>query len=271
MAALCNRAGHYIFALWFLYTPYVIEGHYIFVLWFLPSFYLSFFSPSPNLSRRRLDVYDTSRVFNTWCGPSANLECRSETCCTRLAENAGRKKSPKIRHLGTIAQLCRAISSQIRHISTIEKKLVKQQYLPHMSVQYGELRPTSGWVLLANLGHPCKFQWVSRLGRLAALLHGTRAVGASQTLRRWAQGATCIRQGGHHVGHWPTFLVSFSHLVQIPRYPIWWDSLFTFLLFGTHNLPLVKKIYPIHGFALYTVITMETLQQSGEISTVPRK
>jgi len=39
MAALCNRAGHYIFALWFL---------------------LSFFISSPNLSRRRLDVYHTS-------------------------------------------------------------------------------------------------------------------------------------------------------------------------------------------------------------------
>jgi len=40
---------------------------------------------------------------------------------------------------------------------------------------------------------------------LVALLHGTWAVGASQTLRRWAQGATYIRQGDHHVGHWPTF------------------------------------------------------------------
>ena len=32
-------------------------------------------------------------------------------------------------------------------------------------------------------------------------------VGVSQTLRRWTEGATYIRQGGHHVGHWPTFLV----------------------------------------------------------------
>ena len=63
----------------------------------------------------------------------ANLECRSETCCTRLAANTGRKKVAKNRHLGTIAQLCRAISSQIRHVSTIGKKLVKQQYLLYMS------------------------------------------------------------------------------------------------------------------------------------------
>jgi len=45
-------------------------------------------------------------------------------CCTRLGENTGPKKSPKIRHLGTIAQLCRAVSSQLRHISTIGKNLL---------------------------------------------------------------------------------------------------------------------------------------------------
>ena len=50
-------------------------------------------------------------------------------CRTRLAQNTGRKKSPKIRHLGTIAQLCPAASSQLRHVSTIGKKLAKQQYL----------------------------------------------------------------------------------------------------------------------------------------------
>jgi len=42
---------------------------------------------------------------------------------------------------------------------------------------------------------------------LAALLHGTLVVGVSQTLRRWTEGATYVLQGGHHVGHWPTFLV----------------------------------------------------------------
>ena len=40
---------------------------------------------------------------------------------------------------------------------------------------------------------------------LAALLHGTLVVGVSQTSQSWTEGATYIRQGGHHVGHWPTF------------------------------------------------------------------
>jgi len=126
------------------------------------------------------------------------------TACARLAQNAGRKKSQKCRHLGTIPQLCRTISSQLRRVWTIGKKLVKQQYLLHMSTQYGELRPTSGWDRFVSLGHPANF---NEFRVLAALLHGTLVVGVSQTLRRWIQGATYIRQGGHHVGHWPTFLV----------------------------------------------------------------
>jgi len=30
----------------------------------------------------------------TWCGLSANLGCRSETCCTRLAETQHAKSRP---------------------------------------------------------------------------------------------------------------------------------------------------------------------------------
>jgi len=36
---------------------------------------------------------------------------------------------------------------------------------------------------------------------LAVLLHGTLVVGVSQTLRRWTEGATYIRQGGYYVEH----------------------------------------------------------------------
>jgi len=62
---------------------------------FLPCgffFFLSFFFSSPNLSRRRLDVCHTSTL---WCGLSANLRRRSETCCTRLAEIQDAKNRQK--------------------------------------------------------------------------------------------------------------------------------------------------------------------------------
>jgi len=102
-AQLWNRADHYIFALWFLLSIYLSS---------------SFFFSSPNLSHRRLDVYHASTHGVALY--SANLGCRSETCFMRLAHNPGRKKSSKIRHLRTIAQVCRAISSQLR-TSTIGK------------------------------------------------------------------------------------------------------------------------------------------------------
>jgi len=48
------------------------------------------------------------------------------------------------------------------------KKLVKQQYLLHMSSQYGELRPTNGLDLLTTWC-AANFNWFRVL---AALLHG---------------------------------------------------------------------------------------------------
>jgi len=47
----------------------------------------------------------------------------------------------------------------------------------------------------------------NRFRVLAALLRGSQVVSVSQVLRRWTEGATYVRQGDHHVGHWPTFLV----------------------------------------------------------------
>ena len=58
-----------------------------------------------------------------------------------------------------------------------------------------------GWDLLASLGHPCKFQQVSHLGSVTAR-HS-----ASGRHPNFAGRAPPIWQGGHHVGHWPTFLV----------------------------------------------------------------
>ena len=149
MAALCNRAGHYSVALWFLLLSF---------------FFLFLFFP-----RLISAVTDACLpYFDTWCGPSANLECRSEMCCAWLAGNEGPKKSPKIRHLGTIEQLCRPISSQLRHVSTIGKKLANQQYLLQMSSQYGELGPLAAEIGPVVWGTQCQFQRVSRLGSITA-------------------------------------------------------------------------------------------------------
>jgi len=72
------------------------------------------------------------------------------------------------RHLRTIAQLCRAVSLELKHVSTIGKKVVEQQYVFHMSPQYGELQRINGWHQFGSLGHPSKFQRVSHLAFVTA-------------------------------------------------------------------------------------------------------
>jgi len=119
--------------------------------------------------------------FHKWCGLSANFRCRSETCCTRLAENTGRKKVAKNRHPGTIAQLCRAISSQLRHVSTIGKKIFKQHMsstCPHNMLNFG---PLAAEIISLAWGTPANF---NGFRVLTALLHASQVVGVSQTLRR---------------------------------------------------------------------------------------
>ena len=125
-----------------------------------------------------LDVYHTSTHGVADCGPSVNLECRSEMWCARLAGNAGPKKLPKNRLLGTIAQLCRAISSQGRHVSTIAKEIVKQQYLPtcpHNMVNFGPLAAEIGQRVW---GTPANFNGF----RALASLHRRRSTEVNQSL-----------------------------------------------------------------------------------------
>jgi len=58
--------------------------------------------------------------------------------CARLAGNAGPKKSGH--HRATLSGYIFATKARIDKW----KKVVKQRCLPHMSSQYGELRPTIG-------------------------------------------------------------------------------------------------------------------------------
>ena len=62
--------------------------------------------------------------------------------------------------------------------------------------------PLAAEIISLVWGTPANF---NRLRVLAALLHGSQVVSVSQTSRRRTEGATYVRQGDHHVGHWPTF------------------------------------------------------------------
>jgi len=90
-------------------------------------------------------------------------------CCSRLAANTGRKKVAKNRHLGTIAQLRRAMSSQLRHVSTIGKNLLSSNTsstCPYNMVNFG---PLAAEILSLVWGTPANF---NGFRVLAALLPG---------------------------------------------------------------------------------------------------
>jgi len=86
----------------------------------------------------------------------------------------------KNRHLGTMAQLCRAISLQLRYVSTLGKMLNGNSTCPDNMVNFGPLAAEIGsgvW------GTPANF---NGFHFLAALLHGTLEVSVSQTFRQRA-------------------------------------------------------------------------------------
>ena len=159
MVALWNRADHYIFALWFLLSS------------------SSFFS-SPHLSRRTLDVCHTS-THGVALVQISDAGLKRAACGSLEMQDS--KKVAKNRHLGTIAQICQAISSQLRHVSTIGKNLLNSNMsstCPHNVVNLGPLVAEIGPVVWGTTANFNGFRV------LAALLHGSQVVGVSQTLRR---------------------------------------------------------------------------------------
>ena len=101
----------------------------------------------------------------------------SEMCCTRLAENTGRKKSPfwhyRITLSGCIvaAEVCIDNQKKMLNIDT-------SSTCPHNMVNFGLLTAEICWRVWGN---PANF---NGFRVLAALLHGTLVVGVSETLRR---------------------------------------------------------------------------------------
>jgi len=98
----------------------------------------------------------------------------------RLSANAGRKNLPKIHRLGTIAQLYRAISSQLRHVSTIGKNVVNSNISstrPYNMVNFG---PLVADICLPVWGTPANF---NGFPVLASLMQRHRSTEANQTLQ----------------------------------------------------------------------------------------
>ena len=202
MVALWNTAGQYIFAIRFLYSL---------LLFFLAK------SQRPQIG--------CLSYFYTWCGPSANLECGSEMCCMRTRWKCRTQKTTKIRHLGSIAQLCRTMSSQLRHVSTIEKNLLNSNISSTCPYNMVNFVPPEAEIV-RSLGAP---QQIST--GLVSLLKRRRSTEANQTLHDVWPSPDLV----HHIyifrGSCP--VTEFCHVqnslcVQVLRSPI-----FAALLHGT--------------------------------------
>jgi len=107
-------------------------------------------------------------------------------------------QDPKNRHLGTIAQLCWAISSQLRHVSSIGKILSSNisSTSPHNMVNFGLLVAE---IVSLVWGIPANFDGFRIL---ASLLQQRRSMKANQTLHnvwplpglaveQWPRGKLC--------------------------------------------------------------------------------
>jgi len=99
MAALWNRAGHYIF-----------------ILWFLSSIYLSSFPRLISPAAHWMSTIIPHKVL-----PYCEFRMQVWNVLHAARWKYRTQKVAKNRHLGTIAQLCQAISSQLWHVLTIGK------------------------------------------------------------------------------------------------------------------------------------------------------
>jgi len=142
-------------------------------LYFCPAFFWFF------LAYSQLSHIYCLPYFHTWCDLGANLECRSETCCTWLPENTGCKKSPKkspSRHHRT--SLSGYIFATKAYVDNRKKMVNSNTSCTRPHNKFGPLVAEIGPVVWGTPGN------FNGCHVLAALLRGTLVVGISQTLQR---------------------------------------------------------------------------------------
>jgi len=162
----------------------------------------SIFFFSPNLSGRRLDVYHTSthdvalvrncefrmQVWNVL--QAARWKYRTQKWC---------KKSPSEHHCinlsGYIFATKACIDNRKKNLSSSNIS----SRCPYTMVNFGLLTAEIDWLVWST---PSYFNGIASWHRYCTAV--TQVVGVSQTLRRWTEGATYVRRGDHHVGHWAT-------------------------------------------------------------------
>jgi len=104
------------------------------------------------------------------------MQVWNDMCCPQLAEMQDAKNHQKSGHSGTTVWGC--IFAIKACINNRKKLLNSRAHIP----QYGEHRCTNGWDRFTSLGHPNKFQRVSRLAFVTA---ATSLTGGQPNFARW--------------------------------------------------------------------------------------
>ena len=135
-------------------------------------------------------------------------------CCTRLAEIQHAKNRQKFAICAPSHNIVGLLSSQLRHVSTIGKKLLNSNVsstCPHNMVKFGPLTAEIDWRVWGTPGNFNGFRvFVTaptslRTTRRFSSPNCTRARISRFHQRHSTDGATYIPLGGHHVAHRPTF------------------------------------------------------------------
>jgi len=106
------------------------------------------------------------------------------------------KKSPSAHYRTNLSGYIFASEAAVDNRKNLLSNNISSRCLRNMVI-FGLLPAEIGPVVL---GTPANF---NGFRVLSTLLYGCQVVSVSQTLRRWTEGATYVRQGDHHAGYWP--------------------------------------------------------------------
>jgi len=185
--------------------------------------------------------------------------------------------TPKNLHLGNIAQICRAVSSQLRHVSTTGKKTVLKSNISSTCPRnMGNVGPLTAEIGSGVWGTPANFNGFRILPSLG-LLQRRRSPEAIQTLHNvWPSPGLVLIHYTHFQGLMTEFCpVQNSVYVQVLHSPILTALLHSTpaagvsqtLRRGTRNYgtftELSQRSPPIFGWA---VMTLGTVPHSSRFS-----
>jgi len=206
----------------FLAALWNIQGRplYFLSMWFLPSssssFFLSVFLAYSQPSQIGCLPYTSTHDVALVRIYDAGLKCDARGS-QKIAKN-----SPSAHHRTTLSGYIYATKARIDN----RKNVLNSNSIPppHVLTIYGELRPTSGWARFVSLGHPSKFERVSRLGFVTA----TASLNGSQS--NFARCLAVSRAGIYTIHFWGSCPVTEfcqvqnSLCVQVLRSPIGSDT-----------------------------------------------